>query len=88
MRRLLVVRFDAFQFQRLHGGGLPLDFFLESFQQLTLLDDHAVQLFDLMLKVGEIRFKLVGAPGIFVWHETNLPVPPPEVETVNDLAMS
>ena len=84
MRRLLDVRFDALQFQRLHGGGLPLDFFFHPVKQLALLDDHAVHLFDLVFEVREVGLELVHPPGIFVCHENNLPVPPPEVEAVND----
>jgi len=84
MRRLLDVGFDALQFQRLHGGGVALDFLFQPVEQLALLDDHAIQLFDLMFKVRKIRLKFVHAPGMFVCHENNLPVPPPEVEAVND----
>ena len=68
MRRLLVVRLDALQFQILHGGGLPLHFFFEALQQFALFDDDAVQLLDLMLKVREVGFELVGAAGLCVSH--------------------
>lgn len=82
MRWFLVVRLHAFQFQRLHRGGLAQDFFLKPLQQFALFDDNAVQLLHLMFEVREVRLKLVGAPGIFVCHETNLPAPSPEVEPV------
>jgi len=84
MRRLGVVRLDALQFQRFHGAGLALDFFLQALQQFTLLDDDGVQLLNLMLEVGEVGFEFVGAPGIFFSHETILPPPPPEVERLPD----
>ena len=87
MRRLGVVAFDALQFQRFHRARLPLDFLFQTLQQLALLDDDAVQLLDLMFEVCEVRFNFFSAPGIFVCHETILPAPPPEVETVNDLAL-
>ncbi len=84
MRWLRVVGFDAFQLQRLHGGGLSLDFFFQPLQQFALLDDDRIQLLDLVFKVGQVCLQLVHAPGIFVCHETNLPGPPPEVEAANE----
>ena len=84
MRRLLVVRFDAFQFDRLHGSGRPLDFFFQALQQFALLEKHAVHLLDLMFEVCEVRLQPVGASGIFVCHGTNLPPRRREVEPVND----
>ena len=66
MRRLLVIRLDALQFHRLHGCGLPLDFFFQSLQQFALLEKHAVHLLDLMFEMREVRLQPVGAPGIFV----------------------
>ena len=84
MRGLLVVRLHTLQFQRLHGGGLPLDFLFQSLQQLALLDDHAVQLLDLMFEMGEVRLQPVHASGIFVCHAAILPARRREVETVND----
>jgi hypothetical protein len=83
MRRFLVVRLDALQLQRLHGGGLALNLLLQAFEQFDLLDDDRVQLFDLMFEVREVRFELVHAPGIFVCHKIILPAGRSEVETVN-----
>jgi len=80
MRRLLVVGPDAFQFQRLHGGGLALDFFLEAFQQFALLDDDAVHRLNLVFKMREVRFEPLHAPGIIVCHEPSLPACRREVE--------
>ena len=82
MRRLDVVRLDAFQFQRLHRAGLALDFFFQPLQQLALLDDDAVQLLDLMFEMREVRLQFFGAPGIFVCHAAILPARRREVETV------
>jgi len=87
MRRLVVVAFDAFEFQRFHRARLALHFFFQTLQQLALLDDDSVQLLDLMFKVREVGFNFFGAPGIFVCHGIILPAPPPEVEAVNDLAL-
>ncbi len=84
MRRFGDVRLDALQFQRLHGGGLPLDFFFQPLQQFALLNDHAVQLLDLMFEMREVRLQPFGASGIFVCHGTNLPLHRREVEPVND----
>ena len=84
MRRLGVVGLDAFDFQRFHRAGLALNVLFQPFQQFALLDDDGVQLLNLMFKVREVGFQFFGAPGIFVCHENNLPVPPPEVEAVND----
>jgi hypothetical protein len=56
MRRLVRVGFDAFQLQRLHGAGLPLNFLSEPVQQFALLYDHVVQLLDLMIEVCKVRF--------------------------------
>ena len=84
MRRFLVVRLDTFQFQRLHGSGLALDFLFQPLQQFALLNDDGVQLLDLMFEVREVGLQFFGAPGIFVCHGMILPAPPPEVETVND----
>ena len=83
MRRLLVVRLDAFEFQRFHRAGLALGLLFQALQQLALLDDDGVQLLDLMLEVGEVGLQFFGAPGIFVCHGTILPVSSPEVEAVN-----
>jgi hypothetical protein len=82
MRRLLDVGFDALQFQRLHGGGVALDFFFQPVNELALLDDDAIELFHLMFEVREVRLELVHAPGMFVCHANNLPVSPSEVEAV------
>jgi len=87
MRRLLVVRLDAFQLQRFHRAGLPLDFLFQALQQFALLDDDAVQLLDLVFQVSDVRFKFFGAPGIFVCHEMILPAPPPEVESLAERYM-
>jgi len=84
MRRLLVVRLDAFQFQRLHGGGLALGFFFQPLQQFILRDEHAIQLLDLVLEMREVRLQPVNASGIIVCHGTNLPPRRREVEPVND----
>src|ERR1019366_3589293 len=50
MRRLLHVGLHTFQLQRLHGGGLPLNFLSKPVQLLALLDDHAVHGFDRFLR--------------------------------------
>ena len=68
MRRLLIVGLHAFEFQRLDDAGLPLNFLLEAAQQFSLLNDYRVQLFDLVLKVSNVRFQLVYALGVFIRH--------------------
>ena len=47
---------------------LPLNFLLQAVQQLSMINDHPVHLFDLVLKVSEVRFQLVDALGVFIWH--------------------
>ena len=84
MRRLGIVRFDALQFQRFHRARLAQNFFFQALQQLALLDDDTVQLFDLMFEMREVGLQFFSASGIFVSHAMILPAPPPEVETVND----
>jgi hypothetical protein len=83
MRRSLVVRFDALQFQRLHGGGLAPNLLFQAFEQFDLPDDDRVQLFHLMFEMREVRFKPVQAPGIFFSHEIILPARRREVEAVD-----
>ncbi len=68
MRRLLIVGLHAFEFQRLHDAGLPLNFLLEAVQQFSLVNDYPIQLFDLVLKVSNVRFQLVHALGVFIRH--------------------
>jgi len=80
MRRFLLVPLDALQFQRLHGGGLPLDLLLQVREQFALRNDHAVQLFDLVLKVRHQRFEFVHTMGIFFGHAGSLPMALPKVE--------
>jgi hypothetical protein len=84
MRRLLVIRLDALQLHRLHRGGLALDFLFQPVQQPALLDDHAIQLLDLVFEMRKVRFKHFHPPGIFVCHESILPARRREVEAVND----
>ena len=78
-----MVGLDALQFQRLHGGGLALNFLLQAFQQFALLDDDAVQLLDLMFEVREVRLQFFSAPGMFVCHAAILPMRRREVETAS-----
>ena len=68
MRRLLIVGLHAFQFKRPHHAGLSLNFLLETVQQLSLINDYRVQLFDLMLKMSKVRFQLVQAMRVFIRH--------------------
>ena len=82
MRRLEIVRLDAFQFNRLHRGRLALNFLLQSLQPFALLDDDAVQLLDLVFEVRDVRFKFFSAPRMFVCHAAILPARRREVETV------
>ena len=83
MRRLLIVRLDAFKFQRFHRARLPLDIFFQALQQFALLDDDAVQLLDLMFEVREVRLQFFSAPGMFVCHAAILPMRRREVETAS-----
>ncbi len=73
MRRFLHVGLNTFQFQRLHGAGLPLNFLLKPIEEFALLNDHAVQLLDLMLEVRIVRFQSVYALGVYVCHPGILP---------------
>ena len=66
MRRFLDVGLDALQFHGLHGGGLALDFLLETLQQLALFNDDAVQLLNLVFEVRKVQFNFLQAAGIFV----------------------
>ena len=75
-----MVGLDALQFQRLHGGGLALNFLLQAFQQFALLNDDAVHHFNLMFKMREVRLEPLHAPVIFVCHESSLPARHREVE--------
>jgi len=84
MRRLLVVRLDALQFQCLHGGGLALDLLFQALQQFALLDDDAIQLLDQAFKMRGVRFKFFKAPGIFICHAVILPTQPGKVERDGD----
>jgi hypothetical protein len=74
MRRLLHVGLHTFQLDRLHDAGLPLRFLFEPVQEFSLLNDDPVQLLDLMLKVSKVRFQLLYALGVFVWHPWILPL--------------
>ncbi len=80
MRRRRVVGPDALQFQRLHGGGLPLNLFSQSLQQFALLDDHVVQLLDLVFEVGDMGLKVFNPTGRFFGHTVILPAGGREVE--------
>ena len=82
MRRLRVVGLNAFQFQRFHRARLPLDFLFQTLQQFALLNDHAVQLLNLVFEMREVRLQFFGAPGMFVCHAAILPARRREVETV------
>ena len=82
MRRFLVIGLDAFQFQRLHGARLALNFLLQPVEQFALLDDDGVQLLDLVFEVRKVCLKFFGAPGIFVCHAAILPARRREVETM------
>lgn len=55
MRRLLDIRLDAFQFQRLHGSGLALNLFFQTFQQFPLFNHNAVQLLNLVFEMSNVR---------------------------------
>lgn len=68
MRRLGVVGFDAFHFQRFHCGRLARDFLFQAFEQFALLDDDGVHLFDLMFEMRGVRFELAQACGNFIVH--------------------
>ena len=85
MWRSLVIRLDAFQFQRFHCARLALDIFFQPLQQFALLNDDAVQLLDLMFEMCDMRFEFFGAPGMFVCHAAILPARRREVETVSCL---
>jgi hypothetical protein len=87
MRRLGIVVLDAFQFQRLHRGRLPLNFLLQSLQPFALLDHDAVQLLDLMFEMGNVGFKFFNPLGRFICHAMILPAREREVEAVNYLAL-
>ena len=87
VRRLGIVRLDAFQFNRLHRGRLALDFFFQALQQFVLSGHHLVQLLDLMFKVGNVRLKFFQPLGQFIWHEIILAADCREVEPVNYLAL-
>ena len=80
MRRLGDVRLDAVQLHRFHRVGLALDFPLQAFEQFALLDDHAIQLLELVFEVGTVQFQFLKAPGLFIRHGPNLPQPAPFVE--------
>lgn len=80
MRRLLVVGFNALQFQRLHGVGLALNLLFQTFKHFDLLDDDGVQLFDLMFKMRKVRLKLFDALGNFICHAGILPLNAAKVE--------
>lgn len=69
MRRLGIVRLDAFQLHRLHRSGLALDFLLQAFHQLALLDDDVVELLHLMFQVRDVGFELFKTLGNFVGHK-------------------
>jgi hypothetical protein len=68
MRRLGIVRLDAFQFNRFHRGRLALNFLLQSFEQFILPGHHVVQLLDLMFEMRDVRFKFFHPPGHFICH--------------------
>ena len=68
MRRLLDIGLDALQFQRLHGGGLALNFLFQAFDDFDLIHHDGVQFFHLMLQVGKVGFKFFKALGNFVSH--------------------
>ena len=88
MRRLLVVRLDAFQFQGFHRARLALNLFFQPLQQFPLLDDDAVQLLDLMFEMCDMRFEFFGAPGMFVSHAAILPARRREVENRAERGLS
>lgn len=68
MRRFLIVRFDVFQFHRLQGAGLALNFFFQTFNQFDLFDEDRVQLFHLMFEMREVGLQFLEALCIFVGH--------------------
>jgi hypothetical protein len=85
--QLLVVRWpsvvglDAFQFQRLHGGGLALDIFFKPLNHSALVNDHCVHLLHLMLEMREVRFNAAESRRGFFVHERILPAWCGEVES-------
>jgi len=81
MWRLLIIRLHALQFERFHRPRLALDLFFQPLQQFALLDDDAIQLFNLVLEVSKVGFQLVRTTGIFGSHEMILPAPGAEVES-------
>jgi len=54
MRRLGIIRLDAFHLDRFHRGRLALDFLLQTFKQFILPGHHAIQLLDLMFEMGDM----------------------------------
>lgn len=66
--RLLVVGFDSFEFLRLDRFRLALNFLLQPGNHFALIDDHLVQLIELVFQMGDGCFKLLQPFLSFLLH--------------------
>jgi hypothetical protein len=87
MRRFCVIGFNSLELHGLHRRGLPLYLFFEPFEHFPLLNENSIELFDLMLQMGQMRLEFFDALGVVVCHGRILPVCAGRVEAARDLAL-